>query len=565
MAHSHFLDSLEPLLFEWASRKAKLDKEFNRKIRKWADRIEKLPERWRNLARAQYAFGKIFGSPTTVRKFHRSVRKELTQEGQLIFESYIDNIWWYSLFTVEQKLDDDFFLIYDYSTDQEYILNSKAVSVLTREGKRLFLTLLYENPRCCQTFGIVNAFKGFHPFDFFFFASMLNPEAFKKGGLASVIFLNPVRFYLLCLYTEIPVVAHGDEIVVQCSSRVRVQDFSEAKLGSTCSGEESEGVVRWRLLGGDDMFRFADLYWDREQGLVTLHCSGRERYTEAVNKLESALSLPSEPQHEASLLMMTATREILGMDLPGVEYSSLFEEEPSVEKQAQLDKMNALLGEFAHAHNYGSSYDIEELSTKLGIPLDIAKEMENSYQQKRNGLIFPAKGGIENYKPPPPVVRMKMKGRFPKNELFDLVVEESTRRLFMSYKSRLGIIFDKNRMHSLKELPELLEFAYADVMDTEDQLELLYTLYMLRERGDEFQSVRAYAAELLRTFGQVLLEDDSDESVAEYTDFYGAFCARILYPFGLVDVDGQIRDKDLRHPNFCIKASDFFHGWIRWK
>ena len=158
-----------------------------------------------------------------------------------------------------------------------------------------------------------------------------------------------------------------------------------------------------------------------------------------------------------------------------------------------------------------------------------------------------------------------MQAQLSKNELFDLVVEESTRRLFRSYKSRLGIIYEKNRVHSLEELPNLLENAYTDLLDTEDQLELLYTLYILRERGNEFQSVRAYAAEVLRTFGQVILDDDSDESVADYADIYGAFCARILYPFGLVDVDGQIRDKDLSHPQFSIKASEFFRSWIRWK
>lgn len=517
------------------------------------------------MARGQYAFGKVLGSPTTSRRFFKSIREELSREEQLLFESFFDNIWWYALFTVEEKLGDDFYRIYDYTTEGEHIVMSESVTELRREGKRLFLTLLFENPRCCQTYGIVYPFKGFQPFDIFYFASMLNPAVYETSGLASVIFLNPVLFYLLCLYTEVPAVAHGDELVVQCSSRLQVLDFPEAKISSSYSREESKGVVRWRLLGGDDLFQLADLYWDRKKNLVTLHCSGRKRYTEAANLLASTLALPKEPQYEASLPMMVASREIIGKGLPGADYSSLFEKKPSIEEQEELDRMNGVLREFSDAHNYGRPYDIEELSTKHGIPLGVAKEMEHSYQHKWKNDVFQVKGGIEEYKPPPPVVRRKMQGRLSKNELFDLVVEESTRRLFRSYKPRYGFLFKKDRELSLEELPGVMEHMYEDMWETEDQLEILYTLYILREKGAEFHSVRDYAAEVLRTFGQVILEDDDDKTVSEYIDFYGVYCFHILFSFGLVDIDRDIQKKDLSHPQFGIKATDFFRSWLRWR
>lgn len=564
-AYSAFLNVVEPYISAWASRKENLEKAFNAEVRRHRKIVNELPENWEDLAKPQFIFGRIFGSPVNLRKFTKAHREELPDLVGDICQSFFENPWWYSIFTVMEDLGDDLFMIYDFVREEENLLLSESVTKFTREGKELFMSLLFQNPLCCQTYGIMNFYSGFQPFDFFYFASMVNPSIYENSGIESVLFLKPIPFYLLYRWSGMPSSGHDKELIIHCSSRMKSRDFDPQSVSSQYAREDAKQVTRWDLSPDDDFFHEVKLYWETDKKLVTLHALGRGRYSEAVENLKGIIEFPEEPRYEATVLMLIACQEILGKRFPGLEYEDSFEPETAPGDQAELDKLNAFLREISEHMNYGKKYDIDALAAKHDIGRESAHTLVEDLQKSAKKYAFPAKGGIDGFEPPPPAAKRRLNRRFVDNDTFDFAVNASTRKLFKAIKPRYEFLTEGDKELSLEELPLFLEDTYFDLWESKNQVTLLYTLYLLKVNGGSFLSVRDYAAEVLNSFGQVLLSDYSDENREIFIDFYGVFCFHILYTFGLVDTDRELQKKDLEKPKFSIKASEFFRQWIQWK
>ncbi|OHD81484.1 MAG: hypothetical protein A3J97_00155 [Spirochaetes bacterium RIFOXYC1_FULL_54_7] len=564
------LAKLENFVFDWAEAKAKLPKEFERALVPYRELVGKLPEQWIGMAQAQYVFAKTFGDPAMLAKFSKQARADLSGDGAGFVDSALEEPWRFSLFSLVDHLGGDFYTVRDHFTGTELVLNSASVTRLRHEGKRLFFALLFANPLCWQTYGIVGYFKGLSPVDISQFASLLDASLYEASGAAAVALARPVPFMVLYNYAEIPMVMHGKEPVRFYTSEVAVAEPNSIVLPETYPVEESRlgtpDVLRFRL-GGEDFFEHIDFYLDLEnkQAFLSAHTLGN--YQKGVKLLAPYLSLPEDPQFDVGTLMYTILKDLLGFEPRGEWYDSHFTEEASQEEKAELKKINAVFARISDLRNHGGEIDADALAAQFEVEPELIRELLASVKDPDAAFPITLDYGIPGYAPPPPATRQKMQGSFEFNDLISFNTGKAVQELYARTKTDRANLLHTNNENAgagLGEYPGILDGIYDEFWNTNDATIMNYTMYLLRENGTRPHLARDYAAEVLRIFHQVLIPDTELATIQSFTRRYARFIHGMVIPAGLAVMDGLYEIRDIRHGAFAIRATEFMRVWLKW-
>ena len=146
---SSVLSLFQDHLFTWANHKEKLLKPYKRDLRKMKSVAAELPEEWHNHSLAQVAAGEVFINPVRTRKFLHTHRDELGKQEKQLLRHFIDQPWFYSLFSIKETLGDNLFEITDLDSREILLLHSPGLSQFEHERVPLFLHLLFDNGVCC--------------------------------------------------------------------------------------------------------------------------------------------------------------------------------------------------------------------------------------------------------------------------------------------------------------------------------------------------------------------------------------------------------------------------------
>ena len=411
---SRVLESIEAPVVTWAVRKEKVLGSFNRLMRKKRKSAEKLPESWHEMAVSQVAAGQVFLHPRRTRKFLRNYRDELGPEERSLLQHFIREPWFYAVLALEDTLEMGFFTVVDAETRDKLLLYSPAVQDISRTGAKLYLTLLFHNGECYQTFGPLHYHRGFQAYDFEYFAKQLSPLFYVENGLSATIANNPAAFLLLDTWTEFPHFVFRDEIVQICSDEISLDDFDPQKYSKDFDIDTKQEIVQCRLKGHDSPLRTAAVYYDRSKKKLFVQATSLELYRKIHSVLAEDFVLSEEPHWLASFNMNLAARQILDKEMPATSYVNMFEEnkEPvSLEEQKHLDTLNAFIKELSRRRNEGIPCSLEELARKHGVDLEIARQAQEIYEKVTSKFDLDIDGGLEGYLPPPPIVREKFRLR----------------------------------------------------------------------------------------------------------------------------------------------------------
>jgi hypothetical protein len=571
---SAVLETIEKELLRWAEKRGKALANYFRDLRRLDSIVKELPAEWRAYTASQVAAGSVFANAASARKFRNHYQGRLLQEQAELLRYFERHPWFYTVFSVARHLEGDFHRVHDHASGRRLLLHSPALTQLHREGASLFLSLLFENGACCQTFGPMHYYRGFRPYDFEYLAKALRPAGFRERGLSAVIAARPAPFLLLDRWSEMPLFVHRGEPTCTCSDSVELETFSPDPFSASFDVERRNDVIKCALKGSDSPATSAELYYDGKRRRLVVYASGLNRYRKLVELLAGQIELPSEPYWYASMGMVLAARELAGKQIPAWEYVTRFEEQPAGEarepEQAsaeELETINAFLADLTRRRNYGVDYSLEELASTYGLSLESAQQLEAIMDGKEKEFELEIEGGFDGFRPPPPEVREKFRVLPQASELFQLHEGPEVRRLFLDALPRLrasvpGRFAAQASELELSGLPRLLEDMFFDVWQARDPTILTYTLYLLCRKGDAFHSARDYAAELLKLFWQVLLPEKDRSSIERFIRRYAAFCLQVLHPLGLVEIGGQAERSQSVTGRFRVRASPFFKGWF---
>lgn len=562
---SQLLLHLADKVLTWAEKKEKLYKLFDKEIKNYKEIIEKMPEDWVLASSNQFAAGKIFAAPSKLKKFLNQYRNFLSREEKQVIRYFLENPWFYSLFSVEKTIGKNFLKIYDYSKNCSLLLFSKGVQEMYRYGAKLFLCLLFNNGECHQTNGTINYFRGFTTRDFKCFAGLTSHHFKKNGDLSYSIYHNPVPYMMLYSFAELPPGVFKGEPMEYCSHSINVEQFIPAEYSKVFDIQEKEGVVMCRPKGKNESGDFNRVYFDKKKGTLHIHTVGIKRYQSIIKCFKGKYDFPAEPSWRVSAQMEVAIETILGIKPPVLELEKIFKEEPDPVLDEQLNRLNAMFMEMTENYNRGLEFSTEGLAKKYDFPSETVMQMQEDFKKYTEKYDIDIQGGFEDYTPPPPEVRMRFSGRFQDNSLFEFRASPMAEGYFGIKLPGLAEDMDELEYETLtlNELPAFIEDLYFEHWNTPNCTILFYTIYLLSKEGEIFLDVRDYAVEVLRLFWQIILPTKEEEQIEKFIKSYSFFCFDVLYRVGLIDIDRKIDEERSMDALFKIKASPFFYEWIR--
>jgi hypothetical protein len=575
---SRLLKSLDSIIMPWVVSQEWALGAFFRLMKRKRDIAERFPADWRTQTTAQVSAGQLFGHPARVRRLLRALRAQLSEEQAELLEEFVEAPWYYCPFAVQENPAPDFFIIQDAGTGGERLLYSPAVRETSRTGVRLFLSLMFENGLCLQTYGPLHYYRGYQPFDLHYFARQLCPELYHNEGLSAAIASDPGSFLLLDIASEIPPVGHRGELLEVHDHEAPVESFDKGRYAGGELELDSKGqVTRLRLAGEDTPFRNAYAFHDRGRGTLLAHATNARLYGRLRELLADQVALPEEPDWHASMNMIVSTRQILGKQEPSAAYIELFEEElndePSPEEKKHLERLNAFMAELSDHRNHGRSYALEELAARHGISLETARQIEEqSFLQHERLDQLPIEGGLAGYVPPSPAVRRYFHESPWDNGQFVFLDSPRVRQLYASLRQELSSRAEELSAAghqaeappvSLAELADWVEDLYAELAEQQDFTLLNISLHLLCSRGQDFEPARDYAVEALRLFWQVWLLGGEPEACERFIRRYGGFSRKILVPGGLAEMEPGVPLARLRTADFGLRPTAFLRAWAR--
>lgn len=568
---SETLSSLMDKVLPWADVSEKLFKAFKKELYPYQDLAEEMPEGWMQACREQYVAGKVFGNPSSIKKFIRSAQLLLSRDEKNLVHHFMQNPWFYSVFSVEELVHKNLIKVFDHSKERSLTLISRGVFDLYRSGKRFFLSLLFNGGGAYQTYGPINYYQGFDLKDLECFASLSGRYFRQSGDLSLAIALNPVPFYMLYGFAEFPVSMRRNEKLVLCSHEIEAPDFTPQEYSESFDIEDKGGLFKLTLKNTGEPEFFSTVYFESKKGLLSIHSMGMKRYRKLMYLLGKEHSFPPEPSWCASMQMVVALEKVLGIKVPSHRYDEHFDDEADSASDEELVRLNALTGEITDRRNRGISYKVEEMAEKYDFPVETVRQVERIFEKLEKKYEIDIEGGFESFRPPPPEERMKMKGSFKENEFFKFNHSKKARAYFkrqvlpeiMDIPEALEYLDEENSAFSLSDLPYLIEDLYFPQMEASDFTILLYTMYLLWRKGDGYLKVRDYSVEVLRTFWQVILPSKGKRHIERFIKRYGSFCYAVLYRLGMVEIDQDPGAQDAKNAEYRIKASSFFREWIK--
>jgi hypothetical protein len=571
---SRLLASGENAVLHWADDTTDLFSTFRAEMERYANVAGDLPAEWHMRTSSQYVAERVFGSGAVLLRCMHAISNSLEDPTRALFHSFIDVPWRYSLFAVKEKVADTVFQIHDYGIGEAPLLQSASLESLHKKGLALFLTLLFNNGLCYQTYGPLHSFRGFQPDDFVSLSRMIQPRAFTKGGVGAAIARNPIPFLLLSRWSETPPVTHGGRPVEFCFHSTRSTRFDAdsvaASLGATL--DRKGDVSRLSLPAQGNPFNFAHVYHDAHSGEVAVHTTGMNYYEAIRRVLSPDIQLPQSPDWRATANMCAVISLMHHKEQPGERWAKLFDamEEPG--QESGLEALNAFAAEMTDCSNRGLPFDLEEAERRFGVPLDDAKEMHKVLARTAQRFDIRLEGGLPGFSPPPPITRLKIKTSLEDSQLFRFEMGGRARELFEEHAPRLAGLARSvgKETPALEELPDILEDLCLKYWKATDPTILSYTLFMLAGAGAVLRPAADYAVETLRIFWQVLISGHGKKQVARFVDRYEMFCEEILAPTGLVvlaDSDEEGRGgagtSSVSSPfRLLVARSDFFDAWV---
>lgn len=562
---SGLLPHLEGKVFDWADNKEKLFRLFDKELNDYQEIVEAMPEDWFFACSNQFAAGKIFANPSKLKKFLNQHKDSLTREEKKSIRHFMENPWFYSLFSVEESMGKNFMKVYDYSKNRSLLLFSKGVQQMYRNGVKLFLCLLFDNGECHQTYGVITFFRGFTVRDIKCFAGYTGHHFEKDGDLSLSIYHNPVPYMLLYKFAGLPAQTFKGEPFEFCSHSINAKQFIPSEYSKVFDFLEKEEVIMCSFKGSSEYENFGKFFFDKKNGTLHVHTIGIKRYQSIIKVFKGKYDFPTEPSWRVSALMELALDNILGIKSQTSEFEHIFKEEPDPVLDEQLNLLNSLVREMMENFNRGIECPVEELAIKYDVPVETVLQMQEDFKKDTQKFDIDIQGGFEDYTPPPPVERLKFFEPFQKNSMFKF---HNSPRANGYFRVKLpGLKEDMKELEygtlTLNELPAFIEDLFFEHWNAPDCAILFYTIYLLSKKGDAFLDVRDYAVEFLRIFWQTILPSITQEQVEEFIRSFGFFCFDVLYRVGLIDIDRELDEDKSMDTLYRIKASPFFYEWIR--
>lgn len=382
---------IDNLLIPLAEDKERLDSLFLKRLDdEYGHLLEELEPEWIYALVQQYIAYKLFGLHRHVKKYLNEpqlARRSAREKGFL--ESRLFNLWHFAFARVKEDLGNDFFVMRNVLTKEEFLLYSPGVGKYESDGEHsLYFILLTFNGECYQTYGPIMPYSGLQPLDLLYFAGQLDEKINEYSEVHQKIQEDPVPFMLLMVASTFPLTFHKKDLVVFGLSEVNVASLDLKRWEDSFKIEEQDGVYELNLKRWWSHPHFAHCHYAPHDGKFIVSAAterGWEKLVQVINDLGIELDL--QPDACATAAGAIGTERVLGKNGVRSPYGEMFVPEISEEEEAELERINYFLSLLMPYLNSGEEYDLRELADRAGIAYDEAHMVAEQIKE-RFGKMF---------------------------------------------------------------------------------------------------------------------------------------------------------------------------------
>ena len=395
---SDLIEEIEPLVWDYDARK-KHSRNHIRDFLQHEDWWEEMPAEWEGVAVSMISCGAVLTSLSLTAAFIRSVGDSLSADAQQLCRLWRTEPWFYTFYTVAGDHSDSLLSVRPIGSGETLTLYSPTAAREFHEGRRFYLSLLFFDGECHQTYGPVFSCPSFLERDISFFRSaVIYSENLQRVGYdranreedrSSIQLPYPefIRKHIvpvlgLIPFSHTPAVKMGSEESVYCagwaepgegetgSPMIRSITDVLGRAGYEPEVEEQDMGLHIVLRNDPGGAVPSDVFiYDRQIMVSTLSASAYSRLAET---LGGTCSLPSDPQRSCSIPMYAAASKILGPS-NRIAYLQPFADDAPAEDPTLAD-MNRILKRLAQDRNFGRRPSADEIAAELDLPIDDVKE-----------------------------------------------------------------------------------------------------------------------------------------------------------------------------------------------
>jgi hypothetical protein len=380
---------IDEFLLYYAAARNNLEHEMNQKFAAYKHITHKLQKEWINRLKAQYIVHRVFKKDGLIKSYlNHSALKNLNIKERNWLEFQAEQAWRFSFSVIKSRPAENFFIMEDVFSDQEFLLYSPGVTkTLEDQSVILWLNLIAYNGDCCQSYGPIGAYKSFEPDDIFFFATELKPDIADEQELLANLDYDPVPYMMLLSGANYPMIYNKEDQLVNVMAEYEPDEINTKSLTKSFKTEYNKGVYRLSLKSWNEPPHFSQAYYDENKKTILLTSMtdiGFRALAEGLN--EYGYNFSADPFLRVNLTMLTTASDILKRKIRLNEYEDLFSKETSPVVQENLDKLNTFLGLVMPDINAGREPDINALALKAGVDIKTARALIKQIKGKLNDM-----------------------------------------------------------------------------------------------------------------------------------------------------------------------------------
>jgi hypothetical protein len=549
-----------------------------------------LSEEWYGFCIPEYTAAQLFTDSGRLKDYYISDDDTmiLPFEFEEKLKHFSENPWFYSVFEVRQKLENDFYIIYDFFKDEEFLLYSKSLNIFYGEECNLFMFLLYYNGKCYQSYGYPHYYKGFMFTDIkYFVETYYDFVNFDNGDLSFLIERNPIPFYFLDIMSEIKMTKRDDNIIgmfgiifkdIDC----KLTKFVPEKYGDEFIVSKKGDMIQYEIKEWNEYPHFSRIIYRKSDETICISSRTKNGFEYAINLFKRHQEMVYDIDTLITANMYFISKLIFKNEFPSLEYEKCFDdvEKSNQDDEVYINNFSMFVSELTKLHNKESKFSLENLSLKYHIPLEEAENILRN--QFKGNLISQTMKVLEK-----PVDKNQIfYDKFYNNKIFDFHICDEA---ILEMKLTIFIFqkLDPEEAEGLNEhtfLENFIEF-YEDLFESKDHAILNYFFYLLYKNGEKYKNVSYYIDEILKTVCyryvdtlDYYCEDESDDNMIGYKAFDEDYVEEDLsetvswfilmagIKYGLVDSYSKEYaseyDKREDYDSNCIRASDLFYYLI---
>lgn len=377
---------IDEYIIYFAASRNNLEKRMEQDFARFRHITRSFPEELTNRLKAQYLAHKVFKENGLINKFlgHPDLKRLNPAEFSFL-QFQAEHPWRFSFAVIIDNPADDFYMMEDVFTSEQYLLYSPGVTdTLGDFSPQLWFNTIAFNGECWQSYGVIASYQSFGPDDIYFFATEVNRSISDETDLLRHLEDDPLPYMMLINGQRMPLIVHNDDQLVQAVSEYEPESFDNVRFQDEFVTEFNEGVYRLALKDWDGPPHHSIAYYDEHTNTLLLSAMTDRGYSSLAAKLNSlGYDVSPEPFVRVGLPMVSTAENILRRKINLLPNEDLFLRESTPQEKENLNRINKVIEMIIPEINAGRVPDPEKLASLAGTDVETVKNIIEQLRKKK--------------------------------------------------------------------------------------------------------------------------------------------------------------------------------------